>query len=199
MSDRQTPPSMMHRAQACVRRWKEANIGHPERLQMSESDLRAIAHETYGQVAEQRRFPLKNRAEHADALVKGAQRGELYLFGARVEIVDTAHDMSCYGSATRGAQYRDDQLAGVDNSQQAAQGCRVAAGAFGRRADTCPLGTADSPLHPVFLPAPLFLMCARELGHDVASLPREGGQRYFDWVGGGIRYWEGHRMIPHGR
>lgn len=49
------------------------------------------------------------------------------------------------GSATRGAQYRDDQPAGVDNSQQAAQGCRVAAGATGRRADTCPLGTADSP------------------------------------------------------
>lgn len=53
------------------------------------------------------------------------------------------------GSATRGAQYRDDQPAGVDNSQQAAQGSRVAAGVTGRRADTCTLGTADSPSHPI--------------------------------------------------
>lgn len=102
------------------------------------------------------------------------------------------------GSAARGAQYRDDQPAGVDNSQQAAQGCRVAAGASGRRADTCPLGTADVSLHPVFIPRALFAKAARELGHDVAGLPSEGGQRYFDWVGGGIRYWEGHRMVPHG-
>ena len=49
------------------------------------------------------------------------------------------------GSATRGAnEYRDDQHAGVDNSVQAAQGGRVAAGAFLRRADPSPLGTADS-------------------------------------------------------
>ena len=54
------------------------------------------------------------------------------------------HTSNHDGSAARGAQYRDDQPAGVDNSQQAAQGCRVAAGATGRRADTCPLGTADS-------------------------------------------------------
>lgn len=50
------------------------------------------------------------------------------------------------GSAARGAQYRDDQPAGVDNSQQAAQGCRVAAGGSDGLTDTCPLGTADSPV-----------------------------------------------------
>lgn len=108
------------------------------------------------------------------------------------------HTSNHDGSAARGAQYRDDQPAGVDNSQQAAQGCRVAAGASGRRADTCPLGTADSTLHSVFIPKALFLKCARELGHDVASLPTEGGQRYFDWAGGGIRYWEGYREMPRG-
>jgi len=102
-------------------------------------------------------------------------------------------------SAARGAQYRDDQPAGVDNSQQAAQGCRVAAGASDGLTDTCPLGTADSPFHPVFIPKALFAKAARELGYDVASLPREGEQRYFDWVGGGIRYWEGHRTMPNGR
>lgn len=102
------------------------------------------------------------------------------------------------GSATRGAnEYRDDQHAGVDNSVQAAQGSRLAAG-VSDGADLCTLGTADSPLHSVFIPKGLFLKCARELGQDVSSLPSEGGQRYFDWVGGGIRYWDGYRMIPHG-
>ena len=45
--------------------------------------------------------------------------------------------------AARGAEeYRADQHAGVANSVQAAQGCRLAAGAEGG-ADLCPLGTAD--------------------------------------------------------
>lgn len=49
------------------------------------------------------------------------------------------------GSATRGAiEYRDDQHAGVDNSVQAAQGSRIAAGVALRHADPSPLGTADS-------------------------------------------------------
>lgn len=102
------------------------------------------------------------------------------------------------GGATRGVkEYRGDQHAGVDNSVQAAQGCRVAAG-VSDGADLCTLGTADSPLHSVFIPKGLFVKCARELGHDVASLPSEGGQRYFDWVGGGIRYWDGYREMPRG-
>lgn len=49
--------------------------------------------------------------------------------------------------ATRGVkEYRGDQHAGVDNSVQAAQGCRVAAG-VSDGADLCTLGTADSPVH----------------------------------------------------
>lgn len=49
------------------------------------------------------------------------------------------------GGATRGVkEYRGDQHAGVDNSVQAAQGCRVAAG-VSDGADLCTLGTADSP------------------------------------------------------
>ncbi|MEG0182008.1 MAG: hypothetical protein RR704_00930 [Stenotrophomonas sp.] len=51
------------------------------------------------------------------------------------------------GGATRGVkEYRGDQYAGVDNSVQAAQGCRVAAG-VSDGADLCTLGTADSPVH----------------------------------------------------
>jgi len=51
------------------------------------------------------------------------------------------------GGATRGVEeYRGDQHAGVDNSVQAAQGCRVAAG-VSDGADLCTLGTADSPDH----------------------------------------------------
>jgi len=47
------------------------------------------------------------------------------------------------GGATRGVkEYRGDQHAGVDNSVQAAQGCRVAAG-VSDGADLCTLGTAD--------------------------------------------------------
>lgn len=45
--------------------------------------------------------------------------------------------------ATRGAEeYRGDQHAGVDNSVQAAQGSRLAAG-VSDGADLCTLGTAD--------------------------------------------------------
>ncbi|WP_102945296.1 hypothetical protein [Stenotrophomonas sp. VV52] len=74
------------------------------------------------------------------------------------------------GRATRGAtQYRDDQPAGVDNSQQAAQGCRVAAGASGRRADTCPLGTADLTTPEKLRQARLLaLWCWHE--EDIAAL-----------------------------
>ena len=47
------------------------------------------------------------------------------------------------GGATRGVkEYRGDQHAGVDNSVQAAQGCRLAAG-VSDGADLCTLGTAD--------------------------------------------------------
>lgn len=50
------------------------------------------------------------------------------------------------GGATRGVkEYRGDQHAGVDNSVQAAQGCRVAAG-VSDGADLCTLGTADLPV-----------------------------------------------------
>lgn len=132
-----------------------------------------------------------------DHVVNSAAKGELYLWGVKVVIDDAALEIRCEG-ATRGVkEYRGDQHAGVDNSVQAAQGCRVAAG-VSDGADLCTLGTADSPLHSVFIPKGLFVKCASELGHDVASLPSEGGQRYFDWVGGGIRYWEGHREMPRG-
>lgn len=171
---------------------------------MAEIDLRAIADEIRPEsvIDVERRVRLidvMTPPEYRDHVVRSARLGELYLWGVKVVIDNTANEIHCYGSATRGAQYRDDQPAGVDNSQQAAQGCRVAAGASERRADTCPLGTADSPLRPLFIPRAIFLKCARELGHDVDRLPSEGGQRYFDWVGGGVRYWEGHRTIPHGR
>ncbi|MFX1724994.1 hypothetical protein [Stenotrophomonas sp. AS1] len=47
------------------------------------------------------------------------------------------------GGATRGVkEYRGDQHAGVDNSVQAAQGCRLAAG-VSDGADLCTLGTAE--------------------------------------------------------
>lgn len=54
-------------------------------------------------------------------------------------------------------------------------------------------------LKDVFVHKSLFNWVASELGHDPASLPRENGQRYFDWVGGGIRYWDGWREMPIGR
>ncbi len=54
-------------------------------------------------------------------------------------------------------------------------------------------------LHDVFVHKSQFSWIASELGHDPASLPRENGQRYFDWVGGGIRYWDGWREMPSGR
>ncbi|MGH8037188.1 MAG: hypothetical protein ACREPD_05555 [Stenotrophomonas sp.] len=53
-------------------------------------------------------------------------------------------------------------------------------------------------LQDVFVHKSQFNWIASELGHDPASLPRENGQRYFDWVGGGIRYWDGYRGIPRG-
>lgn len=115
--------------------------------------------------------------------------------------------------AARGAEeYRADQHAGVANSVQAAQGCRLAAGAEGG-ADLCPLGTADVvaaaldwlegpdptslPRAHVFLHRPLFLRMMQLHGVDPASLPREKGQRYWDWIGGAIRYWDGWREMPH--
>lgn len=50
-------------------------------------------------------------------------------------------------SATRGAQYRDDQLAGVDNSQQPARGEPRRGGQSGWRQadDTHCLGNGQSP------------------------------------------------------
>ena len=122
--------------------------------------------------------------------------------------------LSHAGGAARGAEeYRADQHAGVANSVQAAQGCRVAAG-VSDDADLCPLGTADvvaaaldwlegpePPALPhanVFLHHPLFLRMMQLHGVDPALLPQESGQRYWDWVGGGIRYWDGWRKMPHG-
>lgn len=119
------------------------------------------------------------------------------------------------GSATRGAnEYRDDQHAGVDNSVQAAQGSRIAAGVTLRHADPSPLGTADvlasmadllsacEPPRPqlsdVFLHRGQFLMMMQDRGIDAHGLPEQDGQRYWDWVGGGIRYWDGWRKLPHG-
>ncbi|MCO7494720.1 hypothetical protein [Stenotrophomonas maltophilia] len=54
-------------------------------------------------------------------------------------------------------------------------------------------------LQDVFVHSSQFNWIASELGHNPASLPRENGQRYFDWVGGGIRYWDGWREMPSGR
>jgi len=54
-------------------------------------------------------------------------------------------------------------------------------------------------LQDVFVHKRQFNWVASELGHDPASLPRENGQRYFDWLGGGIRYWDGWREMPSGR
>jgi|GEM_PF-1420922 len=119
------------------------------------------------------------------------------------------------GSATRGAnEYRDDQHAGVDNSVQAAQGGRVAAGAFLRRADPSPLGTADvlasaleylsapepprAPLADVFMHRAHFRLLMKDRAVDPQSLPEQDGQRYWDWVGGGTRYWDGWRELPNG-
>lgn len=126
-----------------------------------------------------------------------------------------------HGSATRGAQYRDDQPAGVDNSQQAAQGSRVAAGVTGRRADTCTLGTADFPLmtaHDIVAgmqaafaelerrgPLPMadvflhpydFDRLVR--GKDPGELKYVDGLLCWEWHGGGIRYWRGQKEFPRG-
>ncbi|WP_164241954.1 hypothetical protein [Stenotrophomonas maltophilia] len=54
-------------------------------------------------------------------------------------------------------------------------------------------------LQDVFVHKSQFNWVASELGHHLASLPRENGQRYFDWLGGGIRYWDGWREMPSGR
>lgn len=127
------------------------------------------------------------------------------------------------GGATRGVkEYRGDQHAGVDNSVQAAQGCRLAAG-VSDGADLCTLGTADFPIRSghdvvadmerafaamaqrdpipatgmadVFLPPGEFDMVVRAQGIETQSL---AGQQYWEWQGGGIRYWRGHREMPSG-
>ncbi len=177
----------------------------PHTIVMCEGDVRRMAGETPPEMLTHKDDVLKRQrdrrrltlSEFEDQAVEAARAGEMYLYGMQVRLDDSAVEIRCEG-ATRGVkEYRGDQHAGVDNSVQAAQGCRLAAG-VSDGADLCTLGTADSPLHSVFIPKGLFVKCARELGHDVASLPSEGGQRYFDWVGGGIRYWDGHRMLPHG-
>ncbi|WP_333627822.1 hypothetical protein [Stenotrophomonas cyclobalanopsidis] len=77
-----------------------------------------------------------------DHVVNSAVKGDLYLWGVKVVIDDAAVSIRCEGAARGAEEYRADQHAGVANSVQAAQGCRLAAGAEGG-ADLCPLGTAD--------------------------------------------------------
>lgn len=144
MSDRQTPTSVMDRARTCILNYQ--GVGRPARVVMSEMELRALADEVqHDSLTELKRGSgLLTRADRRDQMVRSAQQGELYLWGTQVVIDDAAHEIRCEG-ATRGAEeYRGDQHAGVDNSVQAAQGCRVAAG-VSDGADLCTLGTADSP------------------------------------------------------
>lgn len=142
MSDRQTPTSVMDRARTCILNYQ--GVGRPARVVMSEMELRALADEVqHDSLTELKRGSgLLTRADRCAQMVRSAQQGELYLWGTQVVIDDAAHEIRCEG-ATRGAEeYRGDQHAGVDNSVQAAQGCRVAAG-VSDGADLCTLGTAD--------------------------------------------------------
>ncbi|MCF3486994.1 hypothetical protein [Stenotrophomonas maltophilia] len=56
-----------------------------------------------------------------------------------------------------------------------------------------------SELRSVFLHKGFLKRVVADLGIDYKSLPTENGQRYYDWVGGGIRYWDGWREMPLGR
>lgn len=46
---------------------------------------------------------------------------------------------------------------------------------------------------------PQFRQFMRSMGVEIQTLPVEGGRHYYDWEGGGIRYWSGHREIPRSR
>ncbi|TGY35243.1 hypothetical protein [Stenotrophomonas maltophilia] len=149
MSDRQTPKSVIDRARACILKFRASVIGMPlpSRLLMAECDLRDLAdqiqnigirHPEVGPGFVQQ----MTADQFRDHVVNSAAKGELYLWGVKVVIDDAALEIRCEG-ATRGVkEYRGDQHAGVDNSVQAAQGCRVAAG-VSDGADLCTLGTAD--------------------------------------------------------
>ncbi|HBS61655.1 MAG TPA: hypothetical protein DEB32_02770 [Stenotrophomonas sp.] len=123
----------------------------PSRLLMAERDLRDLAdqiqnigvrHPEVGPGFVQQ----MTADQFRDHVVNSAAKGELYLWGVKLVIDDATLEIRCEG-ATRGVkEYRGDQHAGVDNSVQAAQGCRVAAG-VSDGADLCTLGTADSPVH----------------------------------------------------
>lgn len=168
MSDRQTPTSVMDRARTCILNYQ--GVGRPARVVMSEMELRALADEVqHDSLTELKRGSgLLTRADRRDQMVRSAQQGELYLWGTQVIIDDAAHEIRCEG-ATRGAEeYRGDQHAGVDNSVQAAQGCRVAAG-VSDGADLCTLGTADLTT-PTVLRQMRLLALWRWSEEDIAEL-----------------------------
>lgn len=54
-------------------------------------------------------------------------------------------------------------------------------------------------LHSIFLHKGFLKRVAADLGVEYDQLPTENGQKYYDWVGGGIRYWDGWREMPCGR
>ena len=113
---------------------------------------------------------------------------------------------NCEGAARGAEECRADQHAGVANSVQAAQGCRLAAGASMKRADLCPLGTADES---GFMTAEDKARAAAETvkalrqGHDLRALAirLQRGMGYpFRQLMAGIRWIAGaHAQSPKPR
>lgn len=54
-------------------------------------------------------------------------------------------------------------------------------------------GMSDVALAPA-----LFDLLMTLEGVSQRALPSSEGRLYWEWLGGGIRYWRGHKEMPHG-
>ena len=90
----------------------------PSQFRLSEGEVRRLAAEVWPVMQRQGRSlaDISTERDFQDEAVRSARAGDFRLYDIPVVLDEHA------GSATRGAQYRGDQLAGVDNSQQPARG-----------------------------------------------------------------------------
>lgn len=112
------PRSMIDNARAVLLNAALTTTPPPSEFRLSEAEIRRLATEVWPVM--QRKAgssaDVSTERDFQDAAVQSARAGDLRLYDIPVALDEYA------GSATRGAQYRDDQLAGVDNSQQPARG-----------------------------------------------------------------------------